>query len=225
MSIKDDYYVQAITKDDYEMWLLKKHYAHRIPCIMYAFGLYDTNNQLHGVCTYGPPCRMHNNGYGLFGGKLDTPTFELNRLVINEGMPKNILSYFVAGTFRFMPKPSCLVSYADSNHGHHGYIYQATNWLYTGTGGMGYAFKDEKGQDVHKRTLNSMFGGVGKNNVPEGYELYETTGKYRYIKFIGNKHQCKDMMRLLTYDVLPYPKGENKRYDASYEPKTQKLLF
>lgn len=25
-----------------------------------------------------------------------------------------------------------LVSYADSAQGHHGYIYQATNWIYTG---------------------------------------------------------------------------------------------
>jgi len=40
-------------EESYE-WLLKKHYAKRIPQIMYAFGLYD-DIQLVGVITYGIP--------------------------------------------------------------------------------------------------------------------------------------------------------------------------
>ena len=35
-----------------EEWLLKKHYAHRLPSINYVFGLY-INKVLEGVITYG----------------------------------------------------------------------------------------------------------------------------------------------------------------------------
>lgn len=225
MSIKDDFQVRSIPPDQTHEWLLKKHYAKRVPAIIHSFGLYDNSLMLQGVCTYGTPPRMYNNGYGIFGGNLEIQTFELNRLCVNDGLPKNVLSFFVSQTFPLLPKPCCLVSYADSNHGHHGYIYQATNWLYTGTGGMAYAFKDKNGKDIHKRTLNSMFGEVGKNNVPEGYELYETEGKYRYFQLIGNKQDIKKMRANLSYSVLPYPKGDNSRYDASYKPAVQGSLF
>jgi len=33
------------------------------------------------------------------------------------------------------------------------------------------------------------------------------------------------MLKNLKYEIKPYPKGENKRYDASYKPKTQMKLF
>src|ERR1019366_3114745 len=45
---------------------------------------------------------------------------------------KNTLSFFVSGCLDLMPKPSCIVSFADPNNHHHGYIYQATNWFYSG---------------------------------------------------------------------------------------------
>ena len=35
----------------------------------------------------------------------------------------------------------------------------------------------------------------------------------------------KKMFQSLKYKIHPYPKGENKRYDASYKPITQGKLF
>ncbi len=113
-------------------WLLHKHYAHRIPgSILFAFGLYDTTMILQGVCTFGMPCVQMNNGSCIFDNYV-VRTLELSRLVINEKSPKNSGSYFIAQCFKLLPKPLCLVSFADPNNGHHGYIYQSTNWLYTG---------------------------------------------------------------------------------------------
>jgi len=57
---------------------------------------------------------------------------ELNRLVIDEGSKKNVLSFFVSQTLKKLPCPNVVVSYADTSQNHHGYIYQATNWIYTG---------------------------------------------------------------------------------------------
>jgi len=63
-----DYTVRQIPKEQTHDWLLKKHYAHRIPSIMYAFGLYDVDNILQGVCTlwFAPqPERLFNMWGGL----------------------------------------------------------------------------------------------------------------------------------------------------------------
>jgi hypothetical protein len=40
MQIQEEFHVQPITFDEIKEWLLYKHYAHRIPSITYAFGLY-----------------------------------------------------------------------------------------------------------------------------------------------------------------------------------------
>jgi hypothetical protein len=55
--------------------------------------------------------------------------------------------------------------------------------------------------------------------------MKERPRKHRYFYFVGDKWQKKQMMKELPYEIQPYPKGENKRYDATYEPTTQiKLL-
>lgn len=46
--------VKRIKPEETKEWLLYKHYAKRIPNIVYAFGLFD-GQQLVGVCTFGIP--------------------------------------------------------------------------------------------------------------------------------------------------------------------------
>ena len=130
MSIKDKYNVESIdSKETYE-WLLHKHYAKRIPHIKYSFGLF-CNKNLIGVLTIGnSPSK--DLTHHLLKGKYLNKIQELNRLCINENLDKNVLSYFVSNVFNLLPKPIILVSYADTSQNHNGYIYQATNWIYTG---------------------------------------------------------------------------------------------
>jgi hypothetical protein len=47
----------------------------------------------------------------------------------------------------------------------------------------------------------------------------------RYFYFIGNKKQIAEMKKDFNYEVLPYPKGDNERYDAGYKPTVQMPLF
>ena len=226
ISISDKYKVQSINKDETHQWLLYKHYAKRIPLIELAFGLYS-NNILQGICTFGTPARMLNNGYGVFDGKLEIKTYELNRLVINEGLEKNVLSFFVSECLKVIPKPCCIVSYADGNNGHHGYIYQATNWIYTGITKSEKVYIDKrKDKIIHPRTVVEMFGSRELSVLPDWIEISkEESGKYRYFKFLGNKRDKKKMLDNLKYEILPYPKGDNKRYDAGFKPSVQCILF
>ena len=227
MPIKDEFRVIPIPKWQTNDWLLNKHYAKRIPSISYAFGLYDKNNDLQGVCTFGTPARMLNSGYGCFGSDLPIDTYELNRLVVNDNLPVNCLSYFVSKCLKYIDKPSCIVSYADGNHGHHGYIYQATNWIYTGITSMEKIYTDKKtGAIIHPRTVVSLFGSREETSLPKHIEVSkEVSGKHRYFKFLGDRRQVKAMHDCFKYLVLPYPKGDNTRYDASYQPDVQQTLF
>jgi len=217
--------VKPIDYQDCKEWFLKKHYAHRIPPIEYCFGLYD-EELLIGVCSYGTPASsVLRNLFPSF--KL----FELNRLVVNENLPKNTLSYFVSQTFYFMPKPIVLVSYADTSHNHKGYIYQATNWIYTGLSAKFMDYMVKGMEHLHGASIFDM--SRGKENRVQwlkdkfGDRLYmkERPRKHRYFYFLGDKREKKQMLKELPYSIEPYPKGDNKRYDAKYQTTTQiKLL-
>ena len=52
-----------------------------------------------------------------------------------------------------------------------------------------------------------------------------TTGKARYYYFHGNKYDVEKMSQMLRFNILPYPKGDNQRYDTSYKPTIQTRLF
>jgi hypothetical protein len=220
-----NYTIKSIDYQDCKEWFLKKHYAHRIPPIEFCFGLYD-NDILIGVCSYGTPVSSVLREI--------IPSFklyELNRLVINENMPKNTLSFFVSKTLNMMPNPSVIVSYADTSQNHNGYIYQATNWIYTGLSAKFMDYMVKGMEHLHGASIFDL--SRGQENRVEwlkqkfGDDLYmkERPRKHRYFYFIGNKKQKKQMMNELPYEIEPYPKGENKRYDASYTPTIQTKLF
>jgi hypothetical protein len=225
--MKDRYRVQSIdtylTKD----WLLNKHYAKRMPPIEFAFGLYNTDKILKGVVTYGTP--VSNTLRNLWQNKYKL--YELNRLVIDENTEKNCLSFLVSQSLLLMPKPIVVVSYADTSKNHHGYIYQATNWIYTGLSAL---FKDYyiKGlEHLHNGTIMDMSRGQ-ENRVQWLREKYgdkliqiDRPRKHRYFYFLGNKYQKKDMLKMLPYQIEKYPKGDNIRYDSSYKPQIQGQLF
>lgn len=230
MSIKDKYHVERITFQDCKEWLLYKHYAHRIPPISYAFGLFDNDNILQGVCTFGTPLssKLKENTCGENYKKI---VIELNRLIVNQS-DKNMTSFFVSQCLKNIDGPKIIISYADTKFNHNGYIYQATNFLYTG---KSIPFKDLriKGcEHLHNQSIMDMSRGQEnrvewlKNKFGEENIYYEERSqKHRYIYFIGSKKEKKEMLKALKYEIKPYPKGENKNYDASYQPSIQGKLF
>jgi hypothetical protein len=209
-----DYHIKRIPHEQTHEWLLKKHYAHRIPSITWAFGLYDANNILQGVCTIGKPASPSLCD-GICGKEYSFAVFELNRLCVNEGLPPNTLSYFVSRCLSFIRTEAIIVSYADSGFNHHGYIYQATNWLYTGITKERTDIGDEDG--THSRHYDK--------NIDYATHRKLRTAKHRYVIFLGSKKAKKRLREALNYPILPYPKGDNKRYDASYQPQVQGVFI
>ena len=223
MSVKEIYTIKPIPQDQCREWLLYKHYAHRVPSIEYSFGLFEKLT-LIGICTFGCPPRVMNNGESIFN-TYRVKTLELNRLCVNEGLEPNTLSYFVSNCLRKLPTPCCVVSYADFTFGHNGYIYQATNWIYTGLNQIHETEWYDGDKPIHSRTLSGLGLTSADKKIAAGFIRGEYTQKHRYFFFIGNKKQKQQMMSDLIYPIQEYPKGDNKRYDSSYKPTTQGILF
>ncbi len=215
------YNVKSIKSFECNDWLLNKHYAKRIPSISFSFGLYDSTNILQGVCTIGKP-PSPSLCDGVCGKENSKYVYELNRLCVNEGLPKNTLSMFVGKILTLLPK-MILVSYADTSQNHNGYIYQATNWLYTGLSDKRTEWR-EKNSNLHSKSVCDKYTTeyMKSNN---NFHMIERPRKHRYIYFIGSKNDKKFFLKELNYEMHDYPKGENKRYDASYKPNVQGLLF
>jgi len=221
MSIKGNYSVKSIDSFQCKDWCLNKHYAKRLPPIEFCFGLFGI--KLEGIITYGTP--PPNPLIDIFNKEFKY--IELNRLVVNEGLEKNTLSFFVSKSLSLIPKPMVIVSYADTSQNHNGYIYQATNFIYTGLSAKRTDYKIKGMEHLHGTTISDMNrgkedrAGYMREKYGDDFSLEDRARKHRYFMFLGNKKQIKRMNELLPYKKEPYPKGENKRYDASYIPNTQ----
>lgn len=109
MSIPDSYSVKPIKFEDIKPWLLRKHYAHRIPSISYAFGLFDLRGVLQAVCSFGRPV-AHFLIKSVLQGQYQDNILELNRLCANDDLPRNTLSFFVSQCLaKLPPDANCLI--------------------------------------------------------------------------------------------------------------------
>ena len=192
---------------------------------MESFGLFNDQSLLVGVFCYGTPANNHNNMLGSF------QCIELVRLVVTEGLPKNTLSFFVTQTFKLLKSPLVLISYADQGRNHCGYIYQATNWIYTGLGGGVDFYRDKDGREIHSRIMSDLrlkWPNESREQIATklGWTKLQGTYKHRYFYFLGDKTAKKQMKLALLekYKIETYPKEVNQRYDASYEPELQGRL-
>ena len=207
--IMEKHEVIQIKKEETYEWLTKRHYAKRIPNIMFAFGLYK-NNILIGVITYGMP-PSPSLCVGICGIEYKNKVIELNRLCLLKNY-KNHASYLISKSLKLLPQPSVVVSYADTSMNHIGYVYQASNFIYSG---LSAKRTDVDTGEKHARHCENFDISIRKNR-PQ---------KHRYIYFVANKKQKKHLLQSLNYKILPYPKGNNLNYKTEYTPKTQGLLF
>ena len=186
-------------------FLLPRHYSGVIPSISYAFG-WIIENKIVAVCTFGKPISNHlcNN---ICGTKFSKRVYELNRLCRIKDL-KFPLSQFLAKCLKELAKENLIiVSFSDTKMNHNGYIYQASNFLYTGK-------TKERKQKVYKgkHSRHNKYD-PKKEKKDNRIEVIEST-KHRYVYFaIKNKKMRKEVMNSFLHKIYPYPKGENKNYE------------
>jgi hypothetical protein len=99
-----------------------------------------------------------------------------------------------------------IVSYADLDMGHHGGIYQATNWVYEGifNAGNRQGFL-VNGRVRHNKSIHSMgvkqsIDAVRMHIDPKAKEVF-TKGKHKYLMALDD-----DMKTRILHLAKPYPK-------------------
>ena len=202
LASENDQFVRQINYTDVKPFIMGIHYARRMPCVQYAYGMFE-NGMLIGCVTYGQPaspsvCK------GVAGEQHKHEVLELNRLVFLPGFNgENRASKLVGQSLRMLPHHTFVLSYADiGGWGHVGYVYQATNFIYTG---------------MTKERTDPFCAA----SHPRHYSKDETrrqirTAKYRYVYLVGDKRERKKMKKELKFPQYDkYPKGDTRHYDTS----------
>lgn len=180
-------------------FLLPRHYSGRKPSITFSFGYFENNN-LMAVCTFGKPA-SNSLCIGVCGIEYSSKVYELNRLCC-EPVIKIQLSEFVGWCLNELKKNDLiLISYADTQMNHNGYIYQATNWIYTGI------TKPRTDKYVEGNKHSRHYDNLNQN----GLRKFRSS-KHRYIYFATNKRNKKNYLNKLNYSIFDYPKGVNEKY-------------
>ena len=190
-------------------FVLPKHYSGRVPMITRAFGWYNkeplVKSNLQAVCTFGKPA-SNSLCVGICGEQYASNVYELNRLCRTDTWNKP-LSYFVSACLRYLSQYNWIVvSYSDTAMNHHGYIYQACNFLYTGMN--------------KERTDMYVSGGKHSRHYTEeeqGIYRKVRSSKHRYVYFCTKDKAIKKAWRnALKYPICQYPKGDNSYYELGH---------
>ncbi len=184
--------------------LVQKHYHHSFPGgTQLALGVFLIL-RLVGALTLGAgPAQAHR----LVDGAGPQDCLALTRLWLSDQLPSNSESRVLGCVLRALRSSTevkFVISYADPTQGHVGYIYQSSNWLYTGLSQATPLYDIGDGKLYHSRTLSQIFGthslkylrdhGVQARLVPQ-------QPKHRYIYFLDRSWRAR-----LKVAALPYPK-------------------
>jgi hypothetical protein len=161
---------------------------------------------LHGVVSYNRPTRSVCES--VFGPENHEHVWHMGRLVLSDDSPRNSESRLIGGSLQAISAAHgnvwAVLTYAASDAGHIGTVYQATNAIYTGTGGDSYYFVDREGCRHSTYIRGSLM--TVERAAERGWTRHRGGVKHRYVYILGSKTQRRQRRALLRYPVLPYPK-------------------
>lgn len=204
--------VKPVSKSIADLVISNKHYSKKLGIFWEGFGLFN-NDKLIGVCCFGQPSApIQKYAFKDRNFRL----YELTRLVVDNGIP-NAASFLISQSIKMLKEKHCaIISYADSAHGHSGIVYQATNWIYTGSTVSHDCLYLVDGNPTHPMTLRDKFGitkpaeWAKKNNIIK----IKPMPKHRYFYFVGSKKQKKQIKSALNYLIVSeYPKCQKSLYN------------
>lgn len=128
---------------------------------------------------------------------------------------QSAVSRIVALSIKFLrktnPKIRLVVSFADQSQGHHGGVYQAGNWIYSGQGSPA-KFYMINGKLTHPRSIGAK-GLVqnihGARKIDKNATVVDIPGKHRYLMPLDT-----EMKSSIISLAKPYPKREKQAMDS-----------
>lgn len=139
---------------------------------------------------------------------------ELTRIALKSHRTpvSKILSIAIKLLKKSNPGIRLIISFADTDKGHHGGIYQATNWVYVGTS-VPRLLPKYRGKFIHERTLSVL---VKQNKLKRSdCEWVKAKPKHKYLMALDEKMHSK-VIKLSR----PYPKRHKQSNVASgFQPE------
>lgn len=190
---------QRIAAAAVERW----HYTRALAAVVTASFACFEHGRFVGVVVFGAGACPHlGKRFGL-GNK---ETCELVRVAFR--LHAQPVSRFVAAALsqlrRLVPRVRLVISFADTEQGHHGGIYQAGNWLYLGPAATQYYIVE--GRRWHGRSLASKHGRGGQSipwlreHVDPEAQRVQAPPKHRYAMPMDPA-----MRRRVASHAQPYP--------------------
>ena len=197
--------VGRVTVHDVNEFCRRWHYSGSGGSALWRFGLFD-GFTLVGVVAYNMPTMQ--TCESVFGSELASSVVHMGRLVCAEDAPRNSESRLIGLSLKMLsndkPQLRAVLTFAAQDQGHLGFVYQATNALYTGTGGFNQNYM--KADGTHISTKGKCSSASRADLLANGGTLTKALPKHRYIYLLGNKTQRKESLNLLKLPILPYPK-------------------
>lgn len=142
---------------------------------------------------------------------------ELTRVALSKHVTpvSRILSLAVKFLKKANPGLRLIVSFADPNEGHHGGIYQACNWIYTGRSAPSAKFIDKSGREWHDRLVSKngfkvKFGKLHKTVKHSECTKIFQLGKHRYLLPLN-----KDIQKKVESLRIKYPKCASSKVSVA----------
>ena len=196
--LKLDWCTHEAAKYACENW----HYSKSIPASkLVKIGVWEDRKYI-GVVIFSPGATPNlGSPYGL----TQRQCVELSRIALTKH--RTPVSRILAISLKFLrsanPKLRLIVSFADRDQLHHGGIYQAANWDYTGTGSSA-TFYLINGKKTHPRTIGAA-GHVqnlqGAKQMDRNAKAIMCQGKHRYLMPLDD-----EMRKQIEPLRKPYPK-------------------
>jgi hypothetical protein len=207
-----DMIVGPVGARDVREFAKRYHYTGSADSIAWRWGLWD-GAVLHGVVAYN--MLTANVCRSVFGSEYASHVWHMSRLILSEESPRNSESRLIGGSLKLIqreyPDVWAILTYAAQHVNHIGYVYQATNAIYTGLAAGGECvYLDTDGLQRSRRGLDiDKYDGASLAERAEarGWTRVNVPKKHRYVYILGSKTQRRQRRALLRYPVLPYPKA------------------
>jgi hypothetical protein len=197
--LKIDWATHEAAKYACENW----HYSKCVPQgALIKIGAWE-NGKFIGVIIFG---RGATNELGSPYGLKNTQVCELVRISLTKHQTtvSRIMTIAIKMLKKKDPGLRLIVSFADSNEGHHGGIYQATNWIYSGRS-PDCKFPVINGKTVHPRVLSHMISD-GRIKNRKQVPTVMKRGKHRYLMPLDD-----EMRKKVQCLAKPYPKRASSK--------------
>lgn len=170
------------------------HYSKSMPCTPFGYNVYE-NNEWCGCIIYGRGANFNiAKPFDMVQGQV----IELTRMAMNgkQSCTSKALSLSLKLVKKSCPIAKLVVSYADTEQGHIGTIYQATNWIYLGDTGISHVYIDPAdGKPKHKKSLYEKYGNLST------FEKHSLPTKHKYVYCLD-----RDVKKKIEKMKKPYPR-------------------